>query len=104
MTAEIHDGPHPPGRYGLAMAPTTNDAGSGLRGLFWLQGAAGANPRLDLDEALTPLTREIRRTKLPDGREAVTSTLIPPEELVRQSLTIYGSNGADRVQAGGTAR
>jgi hypothetical protein len=104
MTAEIHEGPHPAGRYCLAMAKTTSDTGSGLRGRFWLQGEkedkavpgrlflqAGANPRLELDEPLTPLTREIRRTKLADGGEAVTSTLIPPEELARQSLTIYGT-------------
>jgi hypothetical protein len=83
---------------------TTSDTGTGLRGRFWLQGApegeaipgrllleAGSNPLLELDEALTPLTREIRRTKLPDGGEAVTSTLIPAEELARQSLTIYGT-------------
>jgi len=83
MTAEIRDGPHPAGRYCLATAPTTSDTVSGLRGRFWLQGEkednavpgrlflqAGANPRLELDEALTPLTREIRRTKLPASRSA----------------------------------
>ena len=83
---------------------TTSDKSTGLRGRFWLQGSpegeaipgrlvleTGSHPLLELDETLTPLMREIRRTKLPDGGEAVTSTLIPAEELVRQSLTIYGT-------------
>ena len=95
--------PCPGGRYCLAMATTTIDTSTGLRGQFWLQGnsegegtpgrlflVAGCHPLLELDELLTPLTRETGRRKLPDGTELVTSSLIPPQELARQSLTIHG--------------
>lgn len=88
----------------LAMARTTSDMGPGLRGRFWLQGTpegeaipgrlfleAGSHPLLELDEVLTPVTRETSRRKLADGREVVTSSLVPPQELAGQSLTIYGT-------------
>ena len=51
---------------------------------------AGSGPLLELDEAVTPLWSETGRTKLPGGGEVVTSTLVPPEELARQSLTVHG--------------
>src|SRR5712691_720346 len=86
------------------MATTASNASTGQRGRFWLQGrseseaiagglflAPGAHPLLELDEPLTPLWRETSRTKLPDGREAVTSFPIPSHELARQSLTIHGT-------------
>ena len=104
MTAEIHDSLYPAGRYCLGMATTTSETSTGLRGRFWLQGnsegegtpgrlflVAGSHPLLELDELLTPLTRETGRRKLPDGTELVTSSLIPPQELARQSLTIHGA-------------
>lgn len=82
---------------------TTSGTGPGLRGRFWLQGMpeseaitgrlfleAGSHPLLELDGALTPLTQETSRRRLPDGSEVVTSTLIPPQELAGQSLTIHG--------------
>jgi len=85
------------------MATTTSDTGPGLRGRFWLQGTpegeaipgrlflgAGSHPLLELDEVLTPMTRETSRRKLPDGSEGVTSSLVSPQELVGQSLTIHG--------------
>lgn len=100
----MHDRPHPVGRYCLGMATTASDASTGLRGRFWLEGnsegegtpgrlflVAGSHPLLELDELLTPLTRETGRKKLPDGTELVTSSLIPPQEWVRQSLTIHGT-------------
>jgi ApeA N-terminal domain 1 len=87
-----------------AMATTSSDLGSGLRGRFWLQGnreaeaipgrlflRSGAHPLLELDEALTPLMRKTSRTKLPDGREVVKSSPVPPQELASQSLTIHGA-------------
>ena len=86
------------------MATTTSGTSTGLRGRFWLQGNSegdgtpgrlflmtGSHPLLELDELLTPLTRETGRRKLPDGTELVTSSLIPPQEWARQSLTIYGA-------------
>jgi hypothetical protein len=104
VTAEIHGSLTPAERYCLGMAPTTSDPSTGLRGRFWLQGnsegegtsgrlilVAGSDPLLELDELLTPLTRETGRRKLPDGRELVTSSLIPPQEWAGQSLTIYGA-------------
>src|SRR5215469_9388042 len=81
----------------------TSDAGPSLRGRFWLQGTphdeavsgrlllqAGSDPLLELDAPLMPMTRETSRKKLPDGTEMVTSSPIPPQELVGQSLTIHG--------------
>jgi hypothetical protein len=60
------------------MATRGNDAGTGLRGRFWLQGEpedkavpgrlflqAGANPQLELDGMLTPVLREKTRSALP---------------------------------------
>lgn len=86
------------------MATTMSDKGTGLRGQFWLQGnsegkgtsgrlflVAGSHPLLELDGLLTPLTRETGRRKLPDGRELVESSLISPQEWVRQALTIHGT-------------
>jgi len=72
----------------LSMATTTSGTGPGLRGRFWLQGTPegrsdppvayswglGLNPLLELDEVLTPMTRETSRRKLPDGSEGVTSS------------------------------
>lgn len=85
------------------MMTATSSTGHGLRGKFWLQGnperegtpgrlflAAGTHPMLELDELLTSLTREIDRKKLPDGTEVVTSSLIPPQEMAAQSLTVHG--------------
>lgn len=74
-----------------------------MRGRFWLRGTpereaipgrllleAGSHPLLELDGALTPLWRETSRRKLPDGGEVVTSSPVPSEELISQSLTIHG--------------
>jgi ApeA N-terminal domain 1 len=52
---------------------------------------AGSHPRLELDGTLTPLMRETSRRELPDGREVRTSSPVPPEELVGQSLTVHGT-------------
>jgi hypothetical protein len=86
------------------MATTTSDTGPGLRGRFRLQGMPegeaipghlflnpGSHPLLALDEVLTPMIRETSRSKLADGREVVTSSLVPPQELAGQSLTIHGT-------------
>lgn len=86
------------------MVTTGNNAGTGSHGRFWLQGEPedkaisgrlflqpGAHPLLDLDGALTPLIRETSRRKLPDGGEARTSALVPPLELISQSLTVHGT-------------
>ena len=104
MTAEIHDGPQPAGRYCLCMAAATNDTSTGLRGRFWLQGnpedeaivgrlflMPSANPLLELDEPLTPLMQETSRTKLPDGTEVVMSSPVSSVDLARQSLCIHGT-------------